>query len=196
MAGDGDGGAVEGEGAGDGVEGLAVVVGGLAALGLDAEAAVALEDRGEVGGEGEVVGEVRRRAAWRRRRARAVVRRPVIDQSSIQARKGARVTPAWPMPPRAKVSAKRWAVAEVAAAWAIQNLRALPAGALAAGSGGLAEEGPLGAVGGAVGAGEVGGDVPPFQAEGGVGAVVAGEGDVGGGGDLGEAVRRRWSRPA
>ena len=67
------------------------------------------------------------------------------------------------------------------------NLRALPAGALAAGSGGLAEEGPLGAVGGAVGAGQVGGDVPPFEAEGRVGAVVAGEGDVGGGGDFGEA---------
>ena len=42
-------------------------------------------------------------------------------QSSMTARNGAAATPAWPTPPRAKVSAKRWSVALVAAAWAIQT---------------------------------------------------------------------------
>src|SRR6185312_12292811 len=45
---------------------------------------------------------------------------PCIRQESIQARKGSVSTPAWPMPPRANVWAKRCIVALVSAACPIQ----------------------------------------------------------------------------
>ena len=98
-------------------------------------------------------------------------------QSSIQARKGAAATPAWPMPPRAKVSAKRCVVGRVAAACAIQTwLLAQPASS-APGRHRRAEQRPLHAVVGAVRAARLAVRYHHSMRNSGCGAVVAREGE-------------------
>ena len=111
---------------------------------------------------------------------------PVIDQSSMKARNGregdARLTDA------AAGEGLGEAVVGGGGDGGVghPHLRALPAGGVA-GRHRLAEERPLDAAGRAVGAGEGGGHVPPLDAEAGVGAVVAREGEARGRGDGGEA---------
>jgi hypothetical protein len=163
----------EAEGALDGEEGHGVVVAGLALGGLSRVALVALQDDGALGGQRHVVAEVGALGGEAWRRPTVAREGPFVEQAS----KGSRVTPAWPVPPRARRSATWWALGRGDGGVGHPELGL---GRAAGGEGG-AEERPLQAVGGAVRGGEVGGDVPPFDAEQVVGAVVLGEGEGRGG---------------
>ena len=181
----------------DGVERLAVVVGGLArASDLTLKPASPCSTGGPVGARASsVVGEAV--AAGRRGASaaeRVAGRGGAGHRSSRRSRRGrARAsTPAWPMPPRAKVSAKRWASARGQRRRGPSRSGCSPSPARSArapwpsGTASTARRSrrPSAPV-------EVRGQVPPLDAEVGVRAVVARKGEVGGRGDLRRSPRRR-----
>ncbi len=167
-------------------EGVAVVVRGLAVAGLQAEAAVALQHqraaRLELQREGEAV------AAGPHVHAgfRPPGKGPVVDPGA----EGGRLRAGVPYPAAGQALCSQVIVRGGDAGMAHPDVAVVPAGRVRVGAQSVAEQGPLGAVVVPLCVPEIGGDVPPLDAEARMGAVVGGEDELPAGLDLRVFVAR------